>query len=567
MVEKEEKRICQNCKKDFVIEIEDFKFYEKIKVPPPTFCAECRIQRRFAFRNERVLHRNKCAKTGKSVISCFSSESPFIIYDRDFWWSDGWNPLDYGKEYDFTRSFFIQFRELLEKNPQPNLFIGKCKDTFYGNHIGEFKNSYLVSASWLGEDIYYASRCNDNKYCMDMFGTVNCEFCYENTTSLKCYETFFSHDTVACVSSAFLYDCKNCTNCFCCTNLRSKSYCIWNKPYSKEEYYEKLKEFDIGNYQNFLKVKEQFDDFKLKSIVRFSNIVNSTNVSGDNIYYATNAHHCFDVKNNIKDCKFLINGVDSLNTSYDGYGVGANTELLYEGIDSGVNGSRQLFVSTVWECLNAEYSYNCHGCNYIFGCIGLRKKDYCIFNKQYSKEDYLELRVKIINHMNTMPYVDKKGNVYKYGEYFPIEISPFGYNETVANDYYPLSEIEIEENKYNFFERDKSEYQITHQTKDLPNDIKETEKDILNFVIECESCKRAYKIISAEYEFLKRFNLPVPRKCFECRHQERFKKVNPPHLWHRKCMKENCPNEFETSYAPNRPEIVYCEKCYQQEVY
>ena len=115
MVEKEEKRICQNCKKDFVIEIEDFKFYEKIKVPPPTFCAECRIQRRFAFRNERVLHRNKCAKTGKSVISCFSSESPFIIYDRDFWWSDGWNPLDYGKEYDFTRSFFIQFRELLEK--------------------------------------------------------------------------------------------------------------------------------------------------------------------------------------------------------------------------------------------------------------------------------------------------------------------------------------------------------------------------------------------------------------------------------------------------------------------
>ncbi len=28
---------CQNCKKDFIIEPEDFNFYEKIKVPAPTF--------------------------------------------------------------------------------------------------------------------------------------------------------------------------------------------------------------------------------------------------------------------------------------------------------------------------------------------------------------------------------------------------------------------------------------------------------------------------------------------------------------------------------------------------
>jgi hypothetical protein len=88
-----------------------------------------------------------------------------------------------------------------------------------------------------------------------------------------------------------------------------------------------------------------------------------------------------------------------LNTSYDGYGVGANTELLYEGIDSGVNGSRQLFVSTVWECLNAEYSYNCHGCNHIFGCIGLRKKQYCILNKQYDKKTYEKIKSEIISKM------------------------------------------------------------------------------------------------------------------------------------------------------------------------
>ena len=126
-----ENRICQNCKGDFVVEPEDFNFYEKIKVPPPTFCPECRMQRRMAWRNERTLHRNKCAKTGKSLISCFSSDSPFTIYERDIWWGDQWDPTEYGQEYDFSKPFFSQFRELIEQVPHPNLFICKCVNTSY----------------------------------------------------------------------------------------------------------------------------------------------------------------------------------------------------------------------------------------------------------------------------------------------------------------------------------------------------------------------------------------------------------------------------------------------------
>ena len=118
--------------------------------------------------------------------------------------------------------------------------------------------------------------------------------------------------------------------------------------------------------------------------------------------------------------------------------------------------------------------------------------------------------------------------------------------------------------------------------KYLPDNIKDTDEQILKEVIECESCRRPFKIIENELIFLKRFNLALPRKCFECRHQERFKKVNPPKLYHRQCMcggaesprttvehshSGQCTNEFETSYAPERPEIVYCEKCFQQEVY
>jgi len=561
-----ETKTCQNCNNTFAIEKEDFNFYEKIKVPAPTFCPECRMQRRMTWRNERTLHRNKCAKTGKSVISCFSAKSPFVIYERDIWWGDEWNPLDFGLEYDFSKPFFTQFRELLEKTPQPNLFIGKCVNTSYGNYIGEFRNSYLVSASWGGDNVAYASRCSFSKDSMDMYITANCEFSYEDVSSAKCYETFFSQNADSCTNSYFLYDCRNCINCFGCTGLRNKSNCMWNVQYTKEEYDQKLKELNIGSFKSFKKAQQKFEELKLKAIRKFANIVNSNNVSGDDILNTNNAKFCFGVLDDTRDSKFMMNSFQ-VKDSYDGYGTGARSELLYECMDSGLSGSRQLFAVTVWECLNAEYSINCHGCNNIFGCNGLRNKNYCIFNKQYSKEEFNKLREKIVKHMHDMPYIDKKGRIYKYGEYFPAEVSPFGYNETVAQDYFPLSEEGIKKSGYNYIEKEKPEYEATILVKDLPDKIESIDDDILKEVIECESCKRPYKIIKNELIFLKRFNLPLPRKCFECRHQERFKKVNPPKLWHRKCMKSGCLNEFETSYAPDRPEIVYCEKCYQQEVY
>src|SRR3989344_2333291 len=503
-------KICQNCKKEFRVEPEDFSFYEKIKVPPPTFCPERRMQRRMAWRNERTLHRNKCTMTGKSVVSCFSKDSPFTIYERDIWWSDQWDPLEYGQEYDFSRPFFEQFRKLLEKVPLPNLFIGKCVNTF------------------------------------------------------------------------FLYDCKNCINCFGCTNLRNKSNCMWNEQLTKEAYDKQLKELNLNSFKNLMLAKEKFENLKMKAIRRYANIIRSTNVSGDNIINSDNCQNCFDLFGEVKDCKFITNCAIKFYTSYDGYGVGANSELVYEAMDSGVDASRLLFTLTAWECLNTEYCINCHGSNNLFGCVGLRNKSYCILNKQYTKEEFLKLREEIMKHMMEMPYSDKRGNVYRYGEYFPAEISPFGYNETVARDYFPINKNDIIKNGYKYIEKEKPEYQATRMAKYLPDNIKDTDEQILKEVIECESCRRPFKIIENELIFLKRFNLALPRKCFECRHQERFKKVNPPKLYHRQCMcggaesprttvehshSGQCTNEFETSYAPERPEIVYCEKCFQQEVY
>jgi uncharacterized protein YbaR (Trm112 family) len=89
---------------------------------------------------------------------------------------------------------------------------------------------------------------------------------------------------------------------------------------------------------------------------------------------------------------------------------------------------------------------------------------------------------------------------------------------------------------------------------------------VLSDILVCKECGKNYRITEAELSFYRRMGIPAPHLDFECRHQARMNKRNPRKLWHRKCMNDGCANEFETSYAPDRSEIVYCESCYQKEV-
>src|SRR3989344_5634258 len=165
--------------------------------------------------------------------------------------------------------------------------------------------------------------------------------------------------------------------------------------------------------------RKKFENLKASSVHRHANIVNSQNVSGDNITNASNCKNCFDTSKDIRDSAYVQNAIGPMKDSYDGYGVGDSSEFLYEVFDSGVQGSRLCFGAVNYGGYNVYYSYICHGSNNLFACIGLRNKSYCILNKQYTKEEYEALLPRIIKHMNDMPYIDKKGRVYRYGEFFP----------------------------------------------------------------------------------------------------------------------------------------------------
>jgi len=570
---KSENKICQNCKKDFIIEPDDFLFYEKINVPPPTFCPECRMTRRMVWRNERSLFKRTCDFTGKSIITMFNPEVGVKVYDRDIWWSDKWDPSDYGMEYDFNKPFFEQYKELLLKVPLQNLGNNNCINSPYVNHALDVKNCYFVYASYLAEDTLYSLGASSLKNCIDTYKIQKCEECYETTLSGGSYKVSFSFGVEQCIDSFFMWECTNCQDCIGCINLRNKKYCILNEQYTKEEYEKKKNDLDFGSFKILKDFKEKYKNFILKYPYKYAGIFKSVNCNGDNIMNSKNIQNCFDIYGLVEDSKYLSHGFDAKD-SYDMYGFGVGASFMYEGVDSGLKASNNLFCVLNHGSMNTKYTYMCYNSKNLFGCIGIKKGEYCILNKKYSKEEYEELIPKIIKHMNDMPYIDSKGRIYKYGEFFPSELSPFAYNETIAQEYYPKKINEIIENGFIYRKPLDRDYVITLESKDLPDHIKDVNENILDEIISCPNkggeltqCTFAYRIVKEELNFLRRYNIALPRYCPNCRHYERLSQRNPMKLWPRSCMKEGCNNTFETSYSPDRPEIVYCEKCYQEEVY
>jgi hypothetical protein len=583
-----ENKICQNCHKDFVIEPDDFSFYKKIKVPPPTFCPECRMIRRMAFRDYRIFYKRKSDKTGETIFSVFSQQSPFKVWERDIWWSDECDNLNHEIDVDFKKSFFSQLKELFLNVPLPSQTAWSLINSEYCAGSNSLKNCYLVFTATHSEDSMYCSEINNTKNSVDVTRIESSELCYQSFALTKCYGTVFSSSCENCMDVWFSRDLVGCNYCFGCTNLRNKQYYIFNEKYTKEEYKKLIDSFNLGSYKSIGEIKEKTDKIIGKSIRKFMEGHYNQNVSGEYINNSKNVHNSYYVIQ-AEDCKYLQCFITpTAKNCYDCSLWGENTELAYECSSIGSDNYNVKFSCRCYKgSQNCEYSLYCIGCSYVFGCSGLRSKQYCILNKQYSKEEYFPLVEKLKKHMNDMPYVNQKGIIYKYGEFFPEEFSSFCYNESLAQDYFPLKKEEALRQGYRWKDKEERNYSVDIFSKDIPDNINDVNEDIINKVIECDhnnkqhptyceaSCTEAFKIIPEELQFYKRMNLPLPRLCPNCRYFERIKMRNPMKLWHRTCMcdKENhehkgkCLNEFETSYAPEKQEIVYCERCYQQEVY
>ena len=219
------------------------------------------------------------------------------------------------------------------------------------------------------------------------------------------------------------------------------------------------------------------------------------------------------------------------------------------------------FSCTLVRSDNLEYSMNCYDCSDCFGCVGLRRKKFCIFNIQYSEEEYWqrvdELKCAML----------ERG---EYGRPFPInfglnyypESGPVVYFGASLDDWDRVGRERFEASTDGAFgplSLDDPRIREVDQLPDHINDLDEAEwvgKPLADRTI-----NRPFAFTKAEVEYLKRFNIAAPRRHFTARMHDLLFSMSSGPFETRTCTA--CNKQIVTSTNRTYPERnVHCNACY-----
>ncbi len=545
------KQQCNQCSRTFAVSEALQAAADQFEMPVSQLCFECQQIQHMLFRAEWELYERTCDYSGDTIISVFDDGAPFPVYSPKHWNSDVWDPLEYGQDIDFSRPLFDQWQELLYKTPRMALGNINAENSDYCHSSYGNKNCYLIFGGDLNENALYGQLSMRNRDIMDCDYTNDSELCYMSSDLKNCYGCRFAFNSSNCTDSYFINDCSGVNECILSVNLTNVSHYILNEPHTKEEYEKKKAEIFNGNYETLQYYLQEYFRLLDKRVVKYAHNIKTEDCTGDYISSSAHCVNCFDVADSeaLENVIFGAKATDCYNSSLLGHGA----EHVYNSI-SPYQSSNVRCSSFIIDSYNIDYSdliFNSHD---VFGCIGLRKKSFCILNKQYSESKYKELRDKLIDHMKSTK---------EWGNFFPKELGIFPYNTSTAQSYFPTTQKAAKQAGYHW----KEENTDKTVAKSAPDDTGSTS-------LACQDCTKPFRIVPVELAMLKKMNMPLPRRCPRCRFHWRSSLRNPRNLWGRQCMctqpqhshQGRCTTEFETTYSPDRKELVYCEDCYQQEI-
>jgi len=545
-------KTCIDCGTQFTVDDADRALYAPLDMPDPVQCVRCRWRHLASFWVFGRFRVAKSALSGKTIITNFPESVPFPLYDHTEFASDAWDPTSYATEYDSSRSFIEQFRELQSKVPHPhnsgmtNVACDWCDD------VWSSRECYLSRSMLECEFVSYGYRMLRCKNSIDITYCFDVENCFDVLNCFKCYGVSYSFNAHDCIESAFLFDCKNCSNCFMSWNLKNKQYCIMNEQYSKDEYTEKLKEFDTRSRAGVDVLKEQFSQIiREQAIHRADFNVQTTDVSGNFINKSKNVHDSYFIDDS-ENVRHSVRGIYYKNI-IDSVGSKAEKAALSV-TDFDVYGT--VATSHCSQVLYSAYTDYCENLEYCFGCVGLRKKKFCILNKQYDEEEYKILVEKIKADMKA------RG---EWGIFWPRTMAYSGYNLSLAQMLFPITKEVAEAGGWQWNESEVN-YPDAIPSDALPDTIDEVTDEITKKRIICPETKLSYNIAPKELEFYREHDIPLPRRHFDHRTLERFRPLALM-ITPQQGVCHSCSKEITHYYDPELGyQKIVCVECYQQQM-
>lgn len=447
-------------------------------------------------------------------------------------------------EYSLCGSTFMeQFASLYQQHPFPYIHqIGDNENSTYASSIYGAKNAYLSTEVIFASNVLYSAGVKSNSNMV--LNSVNIVWdnanVYMSNTVRKSFNIFYSKWVFGSSDVRFSTNLQWCNHCLFCNNLQNASYRIKNKQYSKAQY-EQLK-------QQILSQKEKYNNW-YQSLQQPATI-NSLNAKWRGVV----------------DAKHLENGyfTSKISLSRNVFFAwwGENNSNFYDTVLAWIPYGSDMYAVwwATWEhyycCVEVIesshifYSMYLENCSYCLGCIGLKNKQYCIFNKQYVKEERYEKVDQIFSQMEQdwtlgnffswllCPHYFNDTAAYLIDPSFTQEeVQSYGYawrDETIQTDIpewvgvvksSELGQYEwVKSDSSIRVKRNESEESYTKQTESYASqDPTATPLDdkihwersidpmILKKVIQDEN-GNVYRIIPMEYKFLKKYGLPLPRK-------------------------------------------------------
>jgi hypothetical protein len=499
---------------------------------------------------------NRDTFTGKSIISAIHPSLPFKVTE-----DVEWHKRDFSseaKEIDLTRSPIDQIWDLMLTVPvraKRNTDVDANSVT-----VGSFKtvDSYMTCGSSATRSMYTYAQFGAED-CIDVVNGYNVARSFSVSDSHNISDCEFVFSSHRCLKSAFLFDCRDCEFCFGATNKRHKKFIWFNEELSEEEWRKRRAEVDLGCRSIVDGWLEKFYELWKRDGVwpAFFSIGNE-NCEGEHIFESVRCRESFWMEKCV-DClraRFCLECNDCFYCSGCGW---LTHNYMSVGND---NCADNKFTMSCKNCTGLEYCVMCDECQNCFGCVGLNKKQYHIFNKKYSQEEYWQK----VDELKCRMLADES-----YGEFFPGKFSLSGFKYSAGAVYYNYRERDL--NRFGAIHVDASEglvlapkredvHVVRLNVDDLPDCVDEVKSDVVNSPINDEELGRDFSITQKELNIYQAQRWPLPRRHFIARLTRLLRHANSPFPKNISCGRCRQTTRTYKNFVFEDDRNVYCMRCY-----
>ncbi len=543
-------RTCQLTGKPYILEDEELQAFEYFQIPLPSIAPEERFRRLASFRPSKNLFLRECGGSGARTFSIYPANCSLPVYAESVWKSDAFDATAFGSAFDFKRLFAEQLLTLWRTVPRPALINADSPESKVSHRVWGSTGSFLLFDSTASVSCLYSTNLHRCSECIDCYQLENCSRCYETILSENCHELRFGEFCRGCNDSWFLSQCSDCERCLFCSDLEGKRFHIFNRSVTEEEYFRTLSELSLDAGPLLEIAKDRFLEFL--SSVPTAHILSTADSPSGSVYGSGNYHrrssrivHSFEVfdSERVYNCRDVRCSFDCL----DSIGVWNSREVAQSASIYG--GERIVNSFDCWESVSdLAYCSHCTRSSHLLGCVGLRERQYCIFNMQYEKERYFELKDEIVGHL-------KRRNI--WGATLPANFSPHPYNHSSANEYMPLTKVPAKMMGFSWDESDQAlrPSELLGEKVTAPEELfsdvpvrfaDRSHEDITRAVYLCVITGKPFRYRSDEVRIYQELGVAPPKRCFQQRHLERLSHLTPHQVISRSCSLSG--KELRTSF-------------------